>query len=136
MVYGEPLDSDKEFARQIMNLTMPARLQKMKRAQYDREGDGVELQEAARSSALEQKIELFLCVFNGSWRKSKPSDLVHYCHLNCRCGGRRGIELGNLAAELYIEVILAGRPSVPALSRWLKCAKTAKWFLPLVSPGG
>lgn len=94
--------------------------------------DVSEAEVSSKMSALEQKIDRFLVIFNGCWRDSSPNGLVHHCHVGCACGGMRQDELALVASELYIEVMLCGRPSVPALSRWLKCAKTAKWFLPLV----
>ena len=73
-----------------------------------------------------RQASLFLSIFNGNW---KSNVITHHCSYECPCKGSRS--LGKLAGEVFAEVVLGARPTVPALSRWLKCASTAKWFLPL-----
>lgn len=121
VAYQEPPDGT--YARAIMDMSMESRIQKLKDL-LDAEGT---LGDQERSSLLARRFELFLCIFNGDWKDFERP--WHYCNMNCPCGGRRHSELIELAVTLYIEVILGSRPTVPALSRWLKCSKTSRWFL-------
>ena len=75
-------------------------------------------------ASMNKQTKLFLQIFNGNW---KSRSIVHHCSFQCPCKGTR--DLGKLAGELFAAVALGARPVVPALSRWLKCASTAKWYL-------
>lgn len=78
-----------------------------------------------------RKINLFLLLFNGNWKNWDRAGLVHHCSITCPCGGLRRQALADKAAECYVEIVLCSRPPIPALSRWLKCSETAKWYLNL-----
>lgn len=43
-------------------------------------------------------------------------------------GGASKKELRIMAKLLFCQVVLGSKPQVPALSRWMKCRATAKWF--------
>ena len=73
--------------------------------------------------------QAFADVFNGNWRDWTEEGLVHYCFLGCQCGCRTTEELKSKAASLFCIFVMASRPKVPALSRWLRCSDTTKWFL-------
>lgn len=74
------------------------------------------------------RVELFLAIFNSDWSRRT---LKHHCSLTCKCGGLSPPALAQLAATLWTEIIMCKRPPVPALSRWLRCADTARWFVSL-----
>ena len=78
---------------------------------------------------LDKRVEAFLTIFNGDWKDWTSGGLKHHCSVRCSCGGLKGPCLGEYAASLYIELVLSSRPPIPALSRWLKCSETAKWFV-------
>ena len=122
VVHKRPETADLEFSQKIMDLTMPVRLQKLRDFYSQSDLSGVE----GKQRLLEQRTELFLNVFNSNWKRDS---LIHCCYMGCPCGGLPGPELASLASELFVEIILSSRPTVPALSRWLKCSKAAKWFL-------
>ena len=119
--------NDLKFAKRVMDLTLPVRLRKLQ-DMYDSEN----LQWKVRVSTLQQRTELFLAVFNSNWKRTSEADLVHCCFMGCPCGCKSRAEVADLAANLFTEIILASRPVVPALSRWLKCSKSTKWFLQFV----
>ena len=123
VVYGKPNPQNLQFAKTIMDLTLPVRLKKLQ-FQYDDDLEG-----SKKQSILEKRTQLFLEIFNGDWKDSSPSGLKHVCRIGCSCGGLDRSKLADLAANLFVEIVLASRPTVPALSRWLKCSKSAKWFL-------
>lgn len=81
--------------------------------------------DADSSVHKKELVDYLLLMFNGDWRSSR---IAHYCQLGCRCGCRTKEEVVAKAKAALLGVIFATRPSVPALSRWLKCSKTAKWF--------
>lgn len=127
VVYRRPDDVHLRFAKRIMDLTLPVRLRKLQDMYDSTESP----QWKTRISVLEQRTKLFLTVFNSDWTNSSASSLQHCCYLGCPCGGLDRRKLAQLAASLFCEIILASRPTVPALSRWLKCSKSTKWFLKL-----
>lgn len=114
-----------DYAKTIMQISMPARSRKMTDF-LDGQGSGA-LNGDERGALLQRRLNLFLSIFNGNWKD--PTNICHYCGVGCPCGGLKSKDLAELAAGLYVEVLLASRPTVPALSRWMKCAKTSKWFL-------
>ena len=83
---------------------------------------------------LDERIQTFLNIFNGDWKVWSPGGLKHHCSIRCSCGGMKGPELGSYAASLFTELVLCSRPPIPALSRWLKCSETAKWYVLLGLP--
>lgn len=125
VIYQQKPHHGVEYNARIIDLTMSSRVHKMTNF-LDGQGDGG-LEQQERKSLLQKRLELFLCIFNGDWNDTV--NICHYCNIGCACGGLPQRQIADLAASLYVEVILAGRPTVPALSRWLKCSKTAKWFL-------
>lgn len=126
IVYGRRVSSTwLDYAKTIMQISMPARSRKMTDF-LDGQGSGT-LNENERGALLQRRLNLFLSIFNGNWKD--PNNICHYCGVGCPCGGLKSKDLAELAAGLYVEVLLASRPTVPALSRWMKCAKTSKWFL-------
>lgn len=74
------------------------------------------------------RTEMFLSIFNGNWKQKR---IYHHCSLVCKCGGLGRRELAKKAATVFIEMVLCGRPPIPALNRWLRCESTCKWFLNL-----
>ena len=48
--------------------------------------------------------------------------------MGCFCNGASRADLGIMAKLLFCQVVLGRKPQVPALSRWLKCRITARWF--------
>ena len=76
-----------------------------------------------------ERLTLFLTVFNGDWTSKMPT---HHCSVFCHCGGMPREQLVELAADLFVEIVLNCKPSVPALNRWLRCAETARWYVWLV----
>lgn len=127
VVYSHPRGSDLAYAQAIMDLTLSVRLRKL-RDYYE---DDVSMLE--KCSTLERKTKLFLAIFNGNWKDTSQKGLVHHCFMGCPCGGLTPAALRQVAADLFVEIVLASKPSVPAVSRWLKCSKAAKWFLTLVT---
>lgn len=125
IVHAKPCPENMRFARKIMDITLPVRLKKL-HSLYEHQGEGMV---DSRKSVLQKRTEMFLTVFNGNWKDTSVNGLVHCCQLGCKCGGLDATSLGNLAADLFAEVVLSSRPTVPALSRWLKCSKSSKWFL-------
>ena len=119
--------SDLAYAQAIMDLTLSVRLRKL-RDYYE---DDVSMRE--KCSTLERKTNLFLAIFNGNWKDTSQKGLVHHCFMGCPCGGLTPAALRQVGADLFVEIVLASKPSVPAVSRWLKCSKSAKWFLTLVT---
>lgn len=77
----------------------------------------------------QERIALFLNIFNSDWRNTE--EIKHHCSVFCPCGGLQPAKLAELAASLFVELILAAKPPIPALSRWNKCWHTAKWFMNL-----
>ena len=72
-----------------------------------------------------KRLQWLKLIFNGDWRSER---VVHHCHLGCPCGSRNGYEVKLKATAIYTSFILGTRPPVPALSKWLKCGQTARWF--------
>ncbi len=126
VVYSHPRDCDLAYAKAIMDLTLSVRLRKLQ-DYYQDQGAMLE-----KSSILEKKTKLFLAIFNGNWKDTSRNGLLHHCFMGCPCGGLTPAALIQVAADLFVEIVLASKPSVPAVSRWLKCSKSAKWFLTLV----
>ena len=117
--YDPPSDADRSFAKTMMKLSHAAR-KKAKLLGNDDDDDDDD-----NDSTLDaETLQKFLNIFNGNW---KSSIITHHCSVLCPCNGTKNI--GKLAGELFAQVILGARPVVPALSRWLKCAATAKWFM-------
>lgn len=114
IVYDPPDPSARKFATEIMNMSL---------MQWDNTHEPGDLKKRRRD-----RIALFLNVFNSDWRNNR--EIKHHCSVFCACGGASRSNLADLAASLFVEVILFGRPPIPALSRWTKCWKTAMWYLP------
>ena len=115
--YEAPEPSWQQFGRRIIHISLAKRLQ----GPHDKDND--------KRRKLRALIQRFLNIFNGDWKQWDPSDLCHHCHVRCACGGLRRAELADMAATTFIELVLFSRPPIPALSRWLKCSETAKWYL-------
>lgn len=116
--YDPPNPEHHRFAKSVVRLALTKKLAKL-----DNEW----------KAKLLRKIDRFLLIFNGNWKNWSKSGLIHHCSVRCPCGGLNKQILGDMAATSYVEMILCSRPPIPALSRWLKCAETSKWYL-ILSP--
>ena len=114
--YEPPDPRHQQFAKAVMNLSLAKRLR------------GGDKDSKARIKLL-NLMDRFLLMFNGDWKDWTPQGLVHHCSVTCKCRDIGTSDLGECAAALFVELALCSRPPVPALSRWLKCAETAKWYL-------
>ena len=112
-----------KYAKKILDMTMSVRIAKLKYC-LDESGN---MTNTKKMSLLQQKVDMFLAILNSNWKS--PSSLWHHCTMGCPCGGLPQHQLAEQAANLFVEVVLASKPGVPALSRWLKCSRTARWFL-------
>lgn len=74
------------------------------------------------------KLSQFLAIFNGNWRDWTNGGFKHYCKMGCFCGGSSRQEVAVMAKLLFCQIVLGGKPVVPALNRWQKCRTTARWF--------
>lgn len=118
IIYGEePKKSWAVYAHTVLRKTV----KQMRDPKY------LEELPADVAAARQEQLRMFLCLFNGDWRSPVPR---HYCSMSCPCGGLPKGELLELAASTYCQVVLCSRPPIPALSRWLKCAATARWYMP------
>ena len=119
-VCSPPPTSAVSFARAILDLALAKRLNK----------------EDGNSTALAIRVQWFLTLFNGDWKDHSKEGLVHHCSVRCPCGCLDISQLAEAASQAYVEIVLASRPPVPALSRWLKCSDTGKWFILAMSCHG
>lgn len=106
--YGDVNPSHAAYSARLVKLALKSRLR-------------------ADTGALWKKAEQFLTIFNGDWRDWSTKGLLHVCSMHCRCGYTGG-GLAEQAASIYVELVLSSKPPIPALSRWLRCGETAKWF--------
>lgn len=112
--YTPPSQKHASFARTILDMALKKR----------RKGVDGKL-----NKTLDRQIERFLAIFNGNWSDHTPEGLVHHCSVICSCGCSNVDQLIEAATSSFAEIVLASRPPIPALSRWLKCSDTAKWFV-------
>ena len=119
--HSKPDPSWRRYAEEVMKLAD----RKSKSPDSDGQSEG------AQTQKQQQRRQLFFQIFNGDWRNHSPEGLIHHCHMQCPCKGMSQKDLGELAANLYVENILSARPQIPALSRWLRCADTCCWYLSL-----
>lgn len=112
-----PDPSWRTYASRVLKMSLSKRLQ------------GAKDKGAQHRQKLTELMDRYLVVFNGDWRDTRPQGLTHYCHVQCGCGGLRPEDLAQLASSTFIELAMFSRPPIPALSRWLKCSETAKWYL-------
>lgn len=84
--------------------------------------------ETEQSKKRQERVKQFLDIFNGDWRKPH---IKHHCSVYCRCGGQPLEKVAEMASSLFLEIILSGKPKIPALNRWLRCAETSTWFMSL-----
>ncbi len=115
VVYGHnpQSPSDQQYAESVLALAYPL---------WNDDADDVDGNR--RRSILEEKLGWLKLIFNGDWR----GPLKHYCRLGCPCGCSSAHAVRQKAVIVFLNVVLGARPTVPALSRWCKCAKTATWF--------
>ena len=73
------------------------------------------------------KAHTLIKMFSSNWRNWTADGLVHHCYLGCGCENLNDTKVRAWAAIL--DVIFAARPIIPALSRWTKCCKTARFFV-------
>lgn len=92
------------------------------------EGDFAQEANASARKHQEQ-LDLFLCIFNSNWKRTGPGSIKHHCRLGCPCGCLSRDKLAELASSLFCQLILFGKPPIPALNRWLRCRETSKWYL-------
>ena len=118
VVFDAPDPAARKFSHEIMRMTL---LQRDDSDEDDKTG--------TLKQKKQDRIALFLNVFNANWKNTKV--IKHHCSVFCPCGGLSRDKLADLAASLFVEIVLFGKPPIPALSRWMKCWKTAMWFMNL-----
>ena len=118
VVYSTPDSSWKRHASSIMQ-----------RTHLDKSNQAEAATDSELTSTKAARLDLFLEIFNSNWKHTGTQDLKHHCRVGCPCKCVSRTELADLASSLYVELILFGRPPIPALNRWLRCRETAKWYL-------
>ena len=116
--YNPPHADWRKFASRVVQISLSKRLQK-------------DSDQSNTRQKLDKLIRKFLTLFNGNWKDWSPQGLQHHCHVQCECGGLRPHDVAEAAATTFVELVMFSRPPIPALSRWLKCSETAKWYLSL-----
>ena len=106
---------------------MPVQL--CRRTHLDKSNQAEAATDSELTSTKAARLDLFLEIFNSNWKHTGIQDLKHHCRVGCPCKCVSRTELADLASSLYVELILFGRPPIPALNRWLRCRETAKWYL-------
>lgn len=119
VVYGQNPQSsaDQQYAESVLALAYPVWI-------LNDDLDDDDLEKHRRRRILKEKLGWLKLIFNGDWR----GPLRHYCRLGCPCACGSAQAVRQKAVIVFLDVVLGARPSVPALSRWCKCSKTATWF--------
>ena len=81
--------------------------------------------QSGRETKLAHMVKWLLVIYNGDWRSPTP---IHHCKLGCECKCESPAQLRLKAMTVFVAFVMGSRPAVPALSRWLKCVKTARWY--------
>ncbi len=115
MLLVRPDPANREYAMKVLGLTY---------WQADQQhGTDVDVDANAQRSKRKQDGLMLLRVANGDWRSNI---VTHHCNKLC-CGD--GAQQSFTRMVLMISaVVLRGRPCTPMMSRWLSCAKAARFY--------